>query len=250
MKSLDKVFAIIELLKRNKEMRLQDIADELDMYKSTVHRIISELCTHNYVEKDDITKRYKLGLEFLDISSFVIENLDVRGAARDSIEELSRVTKETIHLAMLLDNQVIYVDKKESPHTIRMYSQIGKSAPLYCTGVGKAILAFQSNEVKNKLLNSITFHKHTENTIASKKQLLKEIDEIKNKGYALDNEEFEKNISCIAAPIWNYKKRVVASISITAILHSMNLKELLKYKDVILEKSYEISKKLGYKEVG
>ena len=250
MKSLDKVFSIIELLKKNKEMRLQEIADELDIYKSTVHRLISELCVYNYVERDNITKKYRLGLKFLDIASYVISNLDIREAAREGIEEINNITKETVHLAILLDGKAIYIDKKESHHSIRMYSQIGKGAPLYCTGVGKAILAYQPPEILNNLLKTITFHKYTKSTIMSRKQLLTEIDEIKINGYALDNEEHEENIGCIAVPIRDYTKKVIASISITAILYRMKLLDLLKYKDIILEKSYEISKKLGYKENG
>jgi len=250
MKSLDKVFTIIELLKKNKEMRLQEIANELNMYKSTIHRLISELCMHNYVGRDDITKKYRLGLKFLDISSYVIENLDIRKAARKSMEEINNITKETVHLAILLDNKAIYIDKKESHHSIRMYSQVGKDVPLYCTGIGKAILAYQPPEILSNLLESITFHKYTKSTIVSRKQLLTEIDEIKKNGYALDNEEHEENIGCIAVPIRDYTKKVIASISVTAILYRMKLEDLLEYKNIILEKSYEISKKLGYKENG
>lgn len=246
MKSLDKIFTIIEILKKNKEMRLQEIASELDMYKSTIHRLISELCIHNYVERDDITKKYRLGLKFIDISSYVIENLDIRKAARKSMEEINNITKETVHIAMLLGNKAIYIDKKESHHSIRMYSQIGKVVPLYCTGIGKAILAFQPPEILSNLLESITFHKCTKNTIVSRKQLLTEIDDIKKNGYALDNEEHEENIGCIAAPIRDYTKKVIAAISVTAILYRMKLEDLLEYKDIVLEKSYEISKKLGY----
>ena len=144
MKSLEKVFRIIELLEKNQEMKLQDIANELSMYKSTVHRIVSELCEYNYLERHEETKKYKLGLKFVDISSHVIDNMDIRELAKKSIEELNVITKETIHLAMFIDNQAVYIDKKESTHAIRMYSKIGKVAPLYCTGVGKAIVAFQT----------------------------------------------------------------------------------------------------------
>jgi len=246
MKSLQKVFSIIETLKKNGDMRLQEIADGLGIYKSTAHRLVSELCTFNYVERDNETRKYRLGLKFLDISSYIIENLEIREIAKKYIEELNDITKETVHLAMLLGDHAIYIEKRESLHSIRMYSKIGGVAPLYCTGVGKAILAFQSPGILEKLLDSITFHKYTENTIITREQLLKEIDEIKKKGYAEDREEHEKNIVCIAGPIRNYTKRVIASISVTAISYRMNMEHLLRYKDLILKKSYEISKRLGY----
>ncbi len=246
MKSLSKVFDIIEVLKNNGEIRLQDIATKLNLNKSTVHRLVTELNKYNYIERNDETKRYRLGVKFLDISSSIIENLDIRDRAKKCIDELNTITKETIHLAMLLGNHAIYIDKKDSLHAIRMHSQIGGVAPLYCTGVGKAILAFQPPEILDNLINSIKFHKFTENTITRRDQLFKEIDEIKRLGYALDREEHEKNIICIAAPIRNYTKRVIASISITDILYRSEIKSILKYKDILLQKSNEISKSLGY----
>jgi len=250
MKSLSKVFAIIELLKKNKEIKLQEIANDLNMHKSTVYRIISDLCAYDYVQRSDETKKYRLGLKFLDISASIIDNLDIREVAKKSIEELNNITKETVHLAVLLGNQVVYIDKKESPYLIRMYSEIGKSAPLHCTGIGKVILAFQPPKIQEKLLDSITFHKYTENTIVSMKQLMREVEEIREKGYALDKEEHEKNVGCIGVPIRDYTKKVIASISVTAILYRMKMEDLIKNKDVVLEKGYEISRKLGYGENG
>ena len=231
-------------------MKLQEVANDLNIHKSTVHRIISSLCAYGYVQRSDETKKYRLGLKFLDISSTIIGNLDIREVAKKSIEELNNITKETVHLAMLLGNQVIYIDKKESLYSIRMYSEIGKNAPLHCTGVGKVILAFQPPKIQEKLLDSITFHKYTENTIVSMKQLMREVEEIREKGYALDKEEHEKNIGCMAVPIRDYTKKVIASISVTAILYRMNIEDLIKYKNMVLEKGYEISRKLGYRENG
>jgi len=248
MSSIDKVFSIINILKNSGELKLQEIADKLSLHKSTAHRYVSELCRNNYLERDNETKTYRLGFNFLDIASYIIENLDIREKAKKSIEELNAVTRETIHLGLLLGDHAIYIEKKESLHSIRMYSQIGRVAPLHCTGVGKAILAFQPPEFLKKLLDSITFHKYTENTIITREQLLKEIDVINKNGYAVDNEEHEKNIGCIAAPIWDYTKRVVASVSITAILYRLEMESLIKYKPLILEKSYEISRRLGYEK--
>jgi len=248
VESLKKVFSVIDLLNRNKEMKLQEIANALEMYKSTVHRIVSILVANGYLDKDGETKKYKLGLKFVDVASHVIENLDIRAVACECIEELNSITKETVHLAMLLDNQAIYVDKKESTHAIRMYSQIGKIAPLYCTGVGKAILAFQPPDILNKLVDSISFHQYTPNTVKSRKQLLIELDSIRKDGYALDREEHEKNMICLAAPVRDYTKKVIASISITAVSPRMSIEELLSYKEIILEKGFEISRRLGYSE--
>ncbi|MCL5073793.1 MAG: IclR family transcriptional regulator [Actinobacteria bacterium] len=247
MKSLKNVFKIIELLRKNKEMRLQEIADELGMYKSMVHRIISDLNENGYVKRNNFTMKYSIGLKFLDISKEVIENLDVRQAAYDIVRELNKITKETIHMAMFLNNQAIYVDKVETEHPIRTFSQIGMRPSFYCTGVGKAIIAFQSPEIINQILDSITFIKFTKNTLTSKEKFLKEINKIQKDGYALDNEEHAEKIICIAAPIRDYTENVVASISITTVTYRMSIKDILKYKDLIINSAYMISKKLGCK---
>lgn len=250
MKSLTKIVNIIELLEKNGEMRLQDISEELGMNKSTAHRFVSSLVNFNFIERNDDTKKYKLGLRFLNIASTVVEKLDIKEISKESAEELNEITKETIHIAMLLGNEVIYIDKKECPYPIRMYSSVGKSVPLYCTGIGKAILAFQPPKILDKLLDSIKFQKHTKNTILTKNRLAKELEETRERGYSIDDEEHEENTICIGAPIRDYSGKVIASISISAITYRMQLKELLSYKDLLLEKSEVISKRLGYKNCG
>ena len=129
----------------------------------------TELCAGGYLHKNPDTKTYTLGTKFLEISSRILDTMDIRDVARPTIERINRLTQETIHLGMLVDREVIYVDKVESPGAVRMYSQIGKVAPLYCTGVGKAILAFQPAKVAAELLAGVRFTRYTENTIVDRK---------------------------------------------------------------------------------
>lgn len=247
MELLDRIFKIIDLLKNNEGMRLQDISNDLDLHKSTTHRLLSELITYGYVKRNNETKKYSLSLKFLEIASHLIEGNELIVNAKDSIEKLNTITKENIHLAELVGDSVIYIDKKESPHSIRMYSQVGKSVPLYCTGVGKVILAFQPLDIRDRLISRINFIKYTNNTIADVESLLIELDKIVKDGFALDNQEHENNIACIAAPIRDYNGNVIASISITAILFRMNFDKLLDFKDLLLEESNNVSKKMKYK---
>lgn len=248
MKSLQKVFRILDLLRDRREMRLQEIADSLRLQKSTTHRLAAELCAEGYLHKNPETKTYALGMKFLDISSFIIDNMDIRALAKPGIRNLNEVTRETVHLAMLVDRQVIYVDKEESARAVRMYSQIGKVAPLYCTGVGKAILAFQSSEMTEELLSRVRLLRYTPNTIVDRKAMARELAMIRRRGFALDNEEHEPDVGCIAAPLWDHSQRVIASISITAVLHRhANIEQLLQYKELLLETCAEISRLLGFR---
>ena len=248
MKSLEKIFRIIELVTDNREMKLQEIADDLGLYKSTAHRLAAELCRYGFLLKNEMTKSYQLGMKFVDISSHIIDNMDIREVARRGIKELNDATGETIHLAVLVDRQVIYVDKKESAHAIRMYSQIGKVAPLYCTGVGKAVLAFQPAEVIDELLGGVDFRRFTPNTIVTRKDLMRELAAIRKNGFAFDREEHELHVGCIAAPVRDNTGSVVASVSITAVLYQLKLEKVAAHKELLLSVCAEISRGLGYRE--
>ena len=248
MNSFEKMFSIIYYLKTKKNARLQDISIHLDLAKSTTHRILNTLESHHFVVKDEDSKKYSLGLGFVDLGLDVLENMDIREAARPILDDLNDKTEETIHLALFTDDQVVYMDKRESRHVIRMYSVIGKVAPIHCTGVGKAALAFQDSETIERVMKATELQKFTENTITDRNQFAQELEEIRRRGYAIDREEHENHILCIAAPIRNHYSKVIASLSITTFLHRMDIEYLLQYKDLLLEKCFEISQNLGCKK--
>jgi len=248
MKSLQRVFRIVDLLRDRREIRLQEIADSLRLQKSTAYRLTAELCAEGYLHKSPETKTYTLGMKFVDISSSIIDNMDIRALAKPGIRNLNEVTQETVHLAMLVDRQVIYIDKEESPRAVRLYSQIGKVAPLYCTGVGKAVLAFQPLDTVEELLARVRFSRYTPNTIVDRQALTRELAVVRKRGFALDNEEHEPNVGCIAAPLWDHSQRVIGSISITAVLHrSVRIEQLLEYREALVATCDEISRKLGFR---
>jgi len=247
MKLLNKIFNIIDFLKVNSEMSLKELSEALDINKSTTYRILAQLGRHGYIDKNSETKKYKLGIKFVEVANHIIQDFKIIEIAAPYIDKINSVTKETIHLAQLVGDEVVYVDKRESLNPIRLHSQIGKTTPWHCTGVGKVILAFQPKDFQEKILDSINFHKFTEHTITDKKQFISELDSIKKQGYALDREEHQENVGCIAAPILDNSNKVFASISVTFIFNIENLdKQLKKYKDLILENSRLISKKMGY----
>lgn len=248
LNSFEKMFSIIYYLKNKKTARLQDISIDLGLAKSTTHRILNTLEGQRFVVKDEESKKYSLGLGFVDLGLDVLENLDIREAARPVLDELNDKTEETVHLALFTDDQVVYMDKRESRHVIRMYSVIGKVAPIHCTGVGKAALAFQDQETIGRVITAIELQKFTDNTITDRNRLLHELEEIRKRGYAIDREEHENHILCIAAPIRNHYSKVIASLSITTFLHRMDIEYLLQYKDLLLEKCFEISQNLGCKK--
>jgi IclR family transcriptional regulator, KDG regulon repressor len=203
------------------------------------------LAENNLVKRNNETKKYSLGIGFVPLAMNVLENLDTRTIADPYLRAINEETQETIHLAVLLNDQVIYVDKRESFHSIRMYSLVGKAAPIHCTGVGKAVLAFQPENLMNRIMDKCTFEPFTEHTITNRESLRKECEEIRQNGYALDREEHEKGIMCIAAPIRDHTDSVIAAMSITTIIQRSKIAELVGYKRSLTEKCNNISKELG-----
>ncbi len=245
MKSLDKVFHIIDLLKVKKEKNLRDISREIGLTKSTAHRILSELIRHRYVYKDK-KNVYRLGYKFLELGNYVLREFDIREIAKESMDKLNALTKETIHLALFVNDQAIYIDKRDNHHSIRMYSQIGKIIPLHCTALGKVFLAFKDPQEMLALLDSMDLQKYTESTITSKEALLKELDKVQKQGFGLDVAENVNHTVCIAAPIWNGMGHITAAISITVILYSVQFEEIMQHKDLLISECSHLSKRLGY----
>ena len=245
MKTLEKAFKIIDLIEEYNELKFNDVIRLTAFKKSTVHRFLSFLAKNKYITKDKITSNYKLGIKFLNVSSKILLNLDIRERAEQYLNELNSVTGETVHLSMLIDDEVVYIDKKESNKSIRLISRVGKIAQMYCTAVGKAILAFQTKSFIEKKINNIEFIKFTKNTIVKKDDLLLELKKVKEQGFSVDLEENEERICCMAAPIKDYTGRVIASISISVAKIGTDIKELLNYKELLLEKAKLISENLG-----
>jgi DNA-binding IclR family transcriptional regulator len=155
---------------------------------------------------------------------------------------------ETVHLTVLEGNEVLYVDCLESSKRLRTYSVIGVRAPLYCTSVGKAILAFLDNEEQNRILDTITFEKFTENTITDKSFLKDELRTIAQRGYAVDNMEHEEGLRCVGAPIRNHAGKVFAAISVSGPSQRITLGNVSEIGKVVIAQAESISKQLGYRK--
>jgi IclR family KDG regulon transcriptional repressor len=243
---LDKALFIINHLRTKDSASLQEISDASGIPKSTAHRLLKEMRDYGFISKSLETKRYSLGIAFIQIGLGLLEKLDLKKVATPYLDQLNSETLETVHLAMLIDDQIIYIDKRESKQAIRMYSYIGKSAPVYCTGVGKALISFQEPDIRARIVRKIEFKKFTKTTMSTPEELQRAIGAIREAGFAVDNEEHEDNIICIAAPIFNHKNVAVASLSITTMTYRISLDELIKYKVSLIAICQEISMKLGW----
>ncbi len=247
VQSVERTFTILELLAQYPNgIRITELASEMDLAKSTVHRLLKTLSNRGYVQQTH-NGHYQLGIQCLVLASSLLNDLDIRSLAKDSLELLATSSEEVVHLCIHDRQEVVYVDKVESNQTIRMYSQIGKRAYMHCTGVGKALLTgFKEQEIE-QLITDKGLPMFTDTTITTKEKLLEELDMIKESGYAIDEQEHENGIRCIAAPIYDYSGKVVAAISIAGPIDRMTKERVNGELAVEIKKhSARISSKLGY----
>ncbi|KZS43911.1 IclR family transcriptional regulator [Paenibacillus glucanolyticus] len=247
IQSVTRALDILEFLKLNPGgLGVTEIAQKLDVAKSTAHRLLASLEEQDYVQKTGKDSIYSLGLKFIEMAEVVTENLKIVDIARPLIEKLSRDTGEIVHLVMLDGNEVLYIDKVENASTIRIYSQIGRRGPLYCTGVGKAILAYLPEDEVDQLLAGITMQPFTEYTLTTPEELKQEFQTIRANAFAYDNEEHERGIRCVAAPIFDHTQKSRYAISITGPITRMSDDILREYIPWTKETAQAISRKMGF----
>lgn len=236
-----------ELAKFQKGCGVTQLAQQTKLHKSTVHRLLATLMSKGYVLKNIEDDKYCLGMKILYLSGSILDRMDVRIVAKPYIESLSHRVKEIVHLAILDDNEAVYIDKVENTeNTIRMYSKIGKRVSLHCTGVGKVLLAWMPEGQSEVVLKSLKMQAYTPNTITSIQKLKKELIKVKENGYALDNVEHEDGVRCVAAPIFDMNCNVIASISISVPTFKITETLIPILIDEILNTAEEISYHMGF----
>lgn len=247
VQSLERALKILEVLGNNqKGLGVTELAHEVDLHKSTVHRLLGTLVQRGFVEQDSDTERYKLGLKIIELSNKMLTNMEIRQEARPYLEQLMEYANEVVHLCVLRQGEVVYIDKVECPSTIRMYSQIGRRGPVHCTGVGKAILAYLPEEEVVRILQEKGMPRKTANTITEIDAMLIHLEEIRTQGYSIDEVENELGIRCVAAPVWDHSGQVVASISIAGPESRVTKERVPELAIKLKETGLEISRRLGY----
>lgn len=228
------------------ERKLSEIAVELHLSKSTVYGLINTLTTYGFLEQNPQTKGYRLGIKLFELGSLVLSRMDLRNDARSFCEVLSQKYNSTVHLAAYYEDDIVYIDKVDSPDSLIVYSRIGKRAPMHCTGVGKAILAFLPESVILKCMEKQALQKFTDYTITDRKLLMKDLLMTRMRGYAVDNEEIEFGLRCIAAPIFSHNDVPIAAISISAPTARLPEESIEKTASDVQYYANQISQRLGY----
>jgi len=216
---------------------------------STVHRFLANLEGAGFLNcsGDGV---YRLGIACFAIGQVALSQLDLRRVSLPYLQELNRQTRETIHLTVRHGLSAVYVEKLDSPEPLRIHSRIGAAVPLYCTAVGKIMLAHMADPERERVLPQLRLRRLTPNTVGSLQELEAELYRVRKNGYACDLEENELHIRCVAAPIWDHAGSVNASLSITAPVVRMAVTRLRQLAPLIQTAGLQISRELGHRVAG
>lgn len=226
---------------RGRPVRFAELLAESDHPKATLYRLLQTLTNQGMLTYDEARQTYAPGLRLVRLAHTAWQQSSLAPIARPFLDALSEQVGETIHLAQMDQGQVLYVDKRNARKPIDMFSEAGKIGPGYCTGVGKAMMAFLPEDDRAKAINMQAFFAHTPRTLTDAEALERELDAIRAEGVSFDREEHEQGIICIAAPILSATGRVMGALSITTSTQRNTLDGLEKLRPALTETATKIA---------
>jgi DNA-binding IclR family transcriptional regulator len=252
VQTLERASLILDILGQSPQgISIKDLSDRMHLPKGTTHRLVSSLSYFGYVRQDQNTKNYFLGFKLVELGNMLLGQLDLRKEAELFLRNLAQRTKETVHLVILDGNEIVYLDKLETePHTggLRMASRVGSRNPAHSCAVGKALMAYLPAEALARIVEEKGLPKRTGNTITDYNQLKEHMTLVRKQGYAVDDEENERGIRCVAAPIFNEAGKAVAAISVSGPAFRVTKKSVQeKLKKEVMETALRISQRLGFR---
>lgn len=247
VQTIDRTLDILEQLATAKEgLGVTELGEAIGLHKSTVYRLLSALAERGYVEKDPKTSAYKLGLKLIEISGLFLKKLELKTEALLYMRQLVEQLGQPVHLAILDGGEIIYIEKVEAVNSIRMYSQIGRRAPVFCSAIGKVLLAGLSPEQRTEVVNGLCFKKFTDRTLLDKTALAAAVQVVSQQGWAVDNEEHEPGIRCIAAPVSDYTGKIIAAISVSGDKRVICPDRDGEIAQAVMASAGAISRRMGY----
>jgi len=248
IQSLDKGLYLLEVVEQaNRPITLGQLWSKLHWDKATIHRLLATLERRGYLLRDQETKQYTLGLKIYGLYNSLKSNLDIQRITKPYLLQLAETTGESAHLAVVVEKNVVFIDRYSSSEMLSVNTQIGAREPLYCTALGKAYLAFQEENALEKLYPE-ELEAYTRRTITSIPKLQVLLELVRQTGYAVDDEEYIDGIRCISAPILNEFKAPIAMIGISGPKHRLPGGKIEEFGEVIKQTALKISLHCGYVE--
>jgi DNA-binding IclR family transcriptional regulator len=243
--SLDRAVAVLEMLgESDTALSLAEVCQRLRLHKSTAHRSLMVLERSALIERTP-ENRYRLGLKLYELGNRAVEQVDLRTRVHPYFRRLAAQVGETVHLSVLQKTSILYLDKVEPNRRVCVSSRTGTSNPVYCTSMGKAMLAFQPPEVIDQIVSKIRFVRYTHKTLTSREALLKALERVRRRGYAIDDQEIEIGVRCIGAPIFDEKRQAIAAVSVSGPASRITAPTMPEIAEHLLRCCRDISSSLG-----
>jgi DNA-binding IclR family transcriptional regulator len=248
--SIRRTARLLETIGELGEAGISDLARRLGWTKSTVHRLAATLEELGYLEQDETTGRYRLGLKLFELGSLVLRQRELRREAAPVMELLMQQTQETVHMAVLDERtgEIVYVHKVEPLQAIRLYTEIGAHHPAYCAATGKVLLAFLPEDRLERLLERLSFQAYTPRTITDPLALRTHLADIRARGYAIDDAEYKPDVRGVAAPVRDHRGQVIAAVNAGGPASRLTLERAHALAPLVQAAAQEISRRLGYLE--
>lgn len=241
IQSLAKGLKILNLLEHSRQgMGTTEVANQLDIDKSSASRLLHTLANYGFVEQDGATARYLLGPQLVTLGQRLLNRITLRDHARPYLYELVDKTGECAHLAIQAQQQALYIDQVESTAALRVESEIGTLAPLHCTALGKTLLAFGGGRMPDEL------QPYTRRTVADRSSLAAQLGQTRQRGYAIDDEEYNYGVRCVAAPVYDHQGKLVGAIGISGPSGRIALERVDEFGAVVKGVAGALSARLGY----
>jgi IclR family transcriptional regulator, KDG regulon repressor len=244
--SVLKVFGILQTLGDEQEIGVTELSQRVLMSKSTVYRFLQTMKTLGYVKQEGENDKYSLTMKLFEIGAKALQNVDLIRIADAQMRELSKLTKETVHLGAFEEDSIIYIHKIDSLYSLRMYSRIGRRNPLYSTAIGKVLLAWRDESEVREILAGVEFKPFTSKTLQSVDQLMPVLAQVRQQGYAEDNQEMEEGLLCMAVPVFDRFGQVTAGLSLSFPMMRYDEKQHADYVAMLHHAARAVSLQLGY----
>lgn len=249
--SVERALLLLNMIAgENREMSLTEIATRMGWPKSTVHGLLATLRDYQFVDQSADTGRYGLGLRLFELGNLVARGWDIRAKALPVMHRLNRELGEMVQLATENNGEVLYLEKLDSTHMMRIVSEIGSRLPMHCSGLGKALLAYKTPGEVKWILKRHGLPAMTGRTITDREALERELIKVRRQGYAMDDREIMDGLRCVAAPIWNAAGEVKYAISISGFAGNLQGERLDRVRDEVIRAARDISWAIGYRTAG
>ncbi|EOI2494097.1 MULTISPECIES: DNA-binding transcriptional repressor XynR [Enterobacter] len=247
IQSVERAMQILDLFNEQAtELKITDISKLMGLSKSTLHSLLKTLQLHGYIDQNPENGKYRLGMKLVERGHFVVGSIDIRQKAKGWLTELSRRTGQTTHLGILDGREGVYIEKIEGKLAAIAYSRIGRRLPVHATAIGKVLIAWLDEAELNALLEGYQYTTFTPSTLATREALLDALKKTREHGYALDSEENEQGVRCVAVPVWNHESRVIAALSLSTLTSRVDDAELANFREQLQQAGLQLSRALGY----